>query len=319
MKIALIDPLEISLEELENCAAKLKTAGFDFTSYETRTLDHDEIVARAEDADVLIIANLPMPKEVLERLPKLKMISVAFAGVDHLDVDYCTANGIQVCNASGYSTIPVAELTVGMALSALREIVVCDAVTRAETGRAGRVGQDLAGKTVGIVGTGAIGCHAAKLFSAFGCRVIGWSRSEREDFCGEYVAKEELIRTADIVSLHTPLTPETTGLIGKSELEQMKSSAILINCARGPVVDQNALAQAMVKEEIAHAAIDVFDIEPPLAKNHPLLHTPNTTVTPHIAYATREAFSRRADIVVDNILCWQSKHLINAVNEPDHN
>lgn len=306
MKIALIDPLEISAEELASFDQTLTGAGHEFVSYDTRTLDADEIVSRCEGAEVVIIANLPFKENVLTRLPALKMISVAFTGVDHVDVAFCEANNIAVSNAAGYSTISVAELAVGMAINVYREGVACDAATRNLEGRAGRAGLDLAGKTVGILGTGSIGQHAAKLFNAFGCDVIGWSRSERDEFKqhGRYVDKDAFFASADIVSLHTPLNAETIGIVGEPELKSMKSSAVLINCARGPVVDQAALAAALTNGEIAHAAIDVFDVEPPLPKDHPLLGVPNTTLAPHVAYATKEAFSRRAVIVFDNITSW---------------
>jgi len=316
MNIALIDPLEISETELNSYKASFEQQGHTVTSYDKRTLDTDGIVKRSKDAEVLIIANLPMKRDVLEQLPKLKMISVAFTGVDHLDVAYCKEKGVAVCNAAGYSTISVAELAVSMALSALRETVACDAATRNLEGRAGRAGQDLADKTVGIIGTGSIGCHAAKLFSAFGCKVIGWSRSHRPEFTnagGTYVEKEDLFRLSDIVSLHTPLTPETTGIVGEAELAMMKKTATLVNCARGPVVNQDALAAAMKNGEIAHASIDVYDIEPPLPADHPLLNLPNTTLAPHVAYATREAFTRRAKIVFDNIIDWEAGKETNRV------
>lgn len=307
MRIALIDPLEISPDELLRHQQDMEQAGHQFIAHDHRSTDPDVIVERAKDADVLIIANLPMGRDILERLPKLKLISVAFTGLDHIDMETCERRGIKVMNAAGYSTIPVAEYSIGMVLSVYRDTIAGDRQTRELKGRNGSVGLDLAGKTIGIVGTGTIGCHAAKLYGAFGCKLLGWSRSERSEFTdlgGEYLKKEDLLPQVDILSLHTPLNAETTHLIGSDELALMPAHAILVNCARGPVVDSQALAEALQQQKLGHACIDVFEMEPPLPSEHPLLHSPNTTLSPHIAYATREAFTRRAKIVFDNITQW---------------
>lgn len=178
----------------------------------------------------------------------------------------------------------------------------------------GLVGNLLCGKTVGIVGAGAIGKKVAALSKAFGCSVIACNRSAVSDpAIDEQVSLEELLKRADIVSLHCPLTAETKGLIGKEQLALMKQSAILINTARGAVVDSDALAQALADGSIAGAACDVSEKEPPLDTAHPLLHSPNTIVTPHIAFASVESMEQRAEIVFNNLYSWLEGKQINAV------
>ena len=159
-------------------------------------------------------------------------------------------------------------------------------------------------QTVGIIGTGAIGTATAHLLSAFGAKVIAWSRSERPEVKAmglKYVSLEELLKESDIVTLHVPLCDETRGLIGKAELELMKPTALLVNTARGPVCDIAAVGRALVDGRIAGAAFDVFEQEPPLPLSHPLFSAPNCLLTPHIAFATEESFAARADIVFGHV------------------
>eukprot|EP00903_Cladosiphon_okamuranus_P003602 g3600.t1 len=179
--------------------------------------------------------------------------------------------------------------------------------TRQGKTRAGLVGSLLKGKTVGIVGTGAIGIRTAELCKAFGCKLLAYSRSQRQeaiDLGMEYVSLEKLLSESDIVSLHLPLAPGTQLLIGAQEIALMKSDAIILNVARGGVLDSQALADALNNGTIGGAAIDVFETEPPLDTSHPLLHSANTIVAPHVAFASAEAFDLRADIVFDHIRNW---------------
>ena len=233
---------------------------------------------------------------------------MAFTGVDHIDVDFCKEKGICVCNAAGYSTNAVAELAFGLAISVLRNIPACDAVCRKEGTKAGLVGGELFGKTFGIVGTGAIGGKVAKIAQAFGCKVVAYSRTVKPEMQGlgiEYMSLEDVLKVSDIVSLHVPLNDKTKGLIGEKEIALMKKNAILLNTARGPVVDSEALANALNEERIAGAGIDVFEMEPPVPADHPLMHSKHTVVTPHVAFASHEALFTRAQIVSENILKWE--------------
>ncbi|WP_244661399.1 NAD(P)-dependent oxidoreductase, partial [Lactobacillus nasalidis] len=177
---------------------------------------------------------------------------------------------------------------------------------QAGKGKSGLQGRELAGKTVGIVGTGAIGCRTAEIFKAFGCKLIGFSRSQKPAARAlglEYKLLDEVMQEADIVSLHTPLTPETKGLIGQKEICEMKEGAILINTSRGPVVDTEALASAL-KEGRIKAGLDVFDQDPPLPSDYPLLGLPNLVCTPHVGFDTRESIDRRAEMAFENVTAW---------------
>ena len=165
-------------------------------------------------------------------------------------------------------------------------------------------GREIGGRTVGIVGTGAIGTMTARLFQAFGAKVIAYSRTVRpevEAMGVAYVSLEELMARSDIVSIHVPNNQETKGLISKERIAAMKPSALLINVARGAIVDNAALAEALNKGKLAGAGIDVFDMEPPIPEDYPLLHAKNTVLTPHVAFATDESMLRRAEIVFQNV------------------
>lgn len=309
MKIVIIEPLGITTEKLEEAASAVKQKGHELICYDTRTEDTEELIQRGKDADIIIIANLPFRKAVLEHCKSLKLLSVAFTGVDHVDIDYCKRNGITVCNAAGYSTNAVAELAFGLAISVLRNITACDKVARIEGTKAGLVGSELYNKTFGVVGTGAIGTKVATIAKAFGCNVIAYSRTKRESVeqAGiKYVSLEELLKQSDIVSLHVPLNDATKGLIGKQQIALMKKTAILLNTARGGVVDSQALADALNEQRIAGAGIDVFEMEPPIPNTHPLVNAKNTVLTPHVAFASHEALYTRAQIVFDNIINWEA-------------
>ena len=211
--------------------------------------------------------------------------------------------GIKVSNASGYSTVAVAELTIAMMLDLLRRVPQVDAACRAGGTKAGLVGNELEGKTVALVGTGHIGHRVAELVHAFGAKVIaynGFSHKADTELI-KYLPMKGMMEQADIVSLHCPVTDKSKGLINKETLSYMKPTAFLINEARGPVVVSQDLADALNSGKIAGAGIDVFENEPPLDTNHPLLHAKNTIVTPHVAFATAESMAKRAVIVFDNI------------------
>ena len=304
MKIVLLEELGVSKDKIDKQAEKLASMGHELITYAKNT-DPKIQVERTKDADVIMLANMPLSKEVVEEAKHLKFIDVAFTGVDHIPMEEAKARNIAVSNASGYATQAVAELCISFMIQLLRNIEQTQKRCREGGTKDGWIGSLLCGKTVGIVGAGAIGKKTAKLCKAFGCRVIAYSRSKVEDsVIDRQVPLDELLKEADIVSLHCPLTKETKGLIGKEQLEFMKKEAILINTARGPVVDSKALADALTEGKIAGAACDVFETEPPLDTDHPLLHTPNTIVTPHIAFASKESMEQRAEIVFDNLYSW---------------
>lgn len=305
MKIVLLESLGISQEVLENYANTLRSQGHEFAAYEKDTSPAVQL-ERAKDADILMIANMPLSGEVIRGCKNLKFIDVAFTGVDHVDLEAAKERGVAVSNASGYSNESVAELTLCMMLSLLRNVPQVEARCRQGSTKDGLVGRELKGKTVGIIGVGAIGARTAQLCLAFGCKVLGYCRHpEKNPVPGvTYVGLEELLKSSDIVSLHCPQTPETIGLINRERLALMKNTAILINAARGPIVDSQALADSLNEGRLAGAGIDVFEQEPPLDTKHPLLHSKNTLVTPHVAFASEESMVMRAEIVFDNIQVW---------------
>ena len=299
MKIVLLESLAISKEALNKYSEKLTAAGHEFTCYE-RDFFTEVLIERAKDADIIMLANMPLKGEVIRACKNLKYINIAFTGVDHVDLEACKEMGVKVSNASGYSTESVAELALSMMISLLRNVSKVDTRCREGKTKDGLVGFELKGKKVGIVGFGAIGKRTAELLNVFGCEIIAYNHREKAvpDYV-KLVSLDELLTTSDIISLHCPLNASTKGLIGKDEIAKMKENAILINTARGAVVDSKALAEALNEGKIAAAGIDVFETEPPLDVNHPLLTAKNTLVTPHIAFATKESMLLRAEIVFD--------------------
>ncbi len=304
MNIVCVESLGIPQSRFESLKAHYTTMGHTFTYYMDRREDNHTLIERMCDADIAVISNIKLPATVLSQCPKLRYLSVGFTGLDHIDLDYCRENNIQVQNAAGYSTIAVSELAVGMMLDLLRGITTMDSVIRQGKSRGTFLGGELRGKTVGVVGTGAIGNATIRLLLAFGAKVIAYSRTERPDVKAlgvEYMPLADIMRQSDIVTLHTPLTDKTRGLIGKKQIALMKPYALLVNTARGPVCDIAAVAAALREGRIAGAAFDVFEQEPPLPLDHPLLSAPNCLLTPHVAFATEESFAARADIVFGHI------------------
>jgi D-3-phosphoglycerate dehydrogenase len=304
MKLVIIEPLGVEQKKLLDIASAALDKAVEIVYYDTRTTDAKELIARGKDADVIAVSNLPLSAEVINGFDKLKLLSVAFTGVDHIALDACRAKGVTVCNCAGYSTAAVADLVFGLVVALYRNIIPCDKVVRAHGTKDGLVGFELEGKTFGVVGLGAIGTRVAKIARAFGCSVIAYSRSPKQVDGVTFTDLETLLKTSDIVSLHVPLNDKTRGLIGKEQLALMKSSAILINTARGPVVDSAALAEALREGRVAGAGVDVFETEPPLDPAHPLLNAPHVVATPHVAFATKEALVKRAVIVFDNVAKW---------------
>lgn len=313
MKAIIIEPLGVSEEILMNLINDTFKYDIEFTYYDTRTTDECELIKRGKDADIILVSNLSLSENVLSNCKNLKMISVAFTGVDHIAMNYCKNNDILVSNSSGYSNIAVSELVFGLALTVFRNIITCDKTTRVGGTKAGLIGYELFGKKFGVIGTGAIGTRTLELAKAFGCEVYAYSRTKKDIDGVTFVSMEELLETCDIVSLHVPLNESTTHLINKNNINLMKKNAILINTARGKVVESEALADALNNDVIAGAAVDVYEIEPPIATDHPLLQAKNLVATPHIAFATHEALYKRAIIVMDNIVRWVEGTPINVV------
>lgn len=313
-KIVIMESLGISAEELAARKAPFEAQGHVFMDY-PKTTDPAKLIEEAKDADAMILANMPMPADVLRKCDKLKFIDVAFTGVDHVGLDAAKEKNIAVSNASGYSNEAVSELVIGTTLSLARNLRSVEDRCREGKDKTGLVGWEIKGKTVGIIGLGKIGTRTAELFHAFGATVLAQSRTHHDGIAEyiEQVTQEELLRRSDIVVLHCPLNDSTRGMINAEKLAMMKPTALLVNVARGPVVVEKDLAAALENGVIAGAAIDVFDKEPPLDTTSPILHAPNCLVTPHVAFATQQSMSLRAEIVFDNLAKWMEGHQINTI------
>lgn len=307
MHIEVIEPLGISKGELDAVTAPLREEGHTVKEAAAKPASPEEIVGRATDAEILMTANHPVPGEVIRRLPGLRMLSIAFTGYDHVDIDACRERGVAVTNAAGYATEATAEMTLLLMLGVLRKVLPCDAATRSGLTRTGLIGRELKGKTVGIIGTGAIGTRVAELVHAFGAEILAWSRTEKDtlkELGGRYVPMDTLLAESDIVTPHVPLNETTRGLLGSEELKKVKEGAVVVNAARGPIIDTDALVAALEGGRVAGAGIDVFETEPPIDLSHPLLNAPNVLVAPHVGFATREALLDRAERSFGNIEAW---------------
>ncbi len=267
-----------------------------------------EMVAeRLCDCEVVILNKVKLNESNLKDAKSLKLICVFATGYDNIDTEYCAKNGIAVCNVVGYSTDSVAQLTVSMALSLCTRLAdYTEYVNSGEYSKSGRQNQlepvyhEISGKTWGIVGMGNIGKKVAQVATALGCKVIVYSRSHKEGY--ENVDIDTLCSEADIISVHTPLTPETENLITRDRISMMREGAVFINVARGKVADENAIADAVLANKI-FAGVDVYSTEP-FPIEHPytkLLGNKNACLTPHMAWGAYEARVRCLNEIIDNI------------------
>ncbi len=297
--------------ERHTLRAPLRDPAFEHTMryYDDAASRPAELLKRLKDATVVIVNKTPLRADLLGRLPKLKLIAVAATGTDNIDLEFCRARGIEVRNVRGYAGETVPEHVFMMILALSRNLLGYRADVRAglwhrsdqfclQTHRVG----DLRGATLGIVGHGTLGRGVERLARAFGMEVLISERKGAGRLRKGRTRFEEVLRLGDVLTLHVPLNDETRNMIGHGELTLMKRTAILINCARGGVVDEWALAGALRKDRIAGAGVDVLSTEPPGLGN-PLLDPdlPNIIVTPHIAWAGSRAQQVLADQIVDNI------------------
>lgn len=304
MKTVIMESLGISEERLQALEAPLQAKGMTFASY-ARTADAETLKEQGKDADAVIIANMPFGDDIIRACPQLKFIDVAFTGVDHVGLKAAQEKQIAVSNASGYSNEAVAELAVGTVLSSYRYLRETEDNCRHGQTKENYIGNEIKGKTVGIIGLGKIGMRSAELFHAFGAEII--ASKKHPSSLPAWITltdTDEVLKRADIVVLHCPLNEETRGMINAEKISLMKKNALLVNMARGPVVNAADLADALTKGTIAGAAADVFDKEPPLSENEPLLKAPHVIMTPHIGFATKEAMEIRAEIVFANLAAW---------------
>ena len=286
---------------------RLKPYG-DVVVYDDRPGTPEEKLRRAVDADILINSRglVKWPAEILRQLPKLKLISLCSIGTDMIALDAAKERGIVVCNQPGRTAPVVAEHSFGLMFAlAKRAAFLTAAVKAGEWPRRDNV--YLQGKTLGVIGAGHIGAEMARLGTAIGMNVIAWTyhpSEERAKQLGvQFVAFDELLRDADVVSLHVKLTAASRHLIGERELRLMKPNALLINVARGGVLDTDALVRALDSGHLGGAAIDVYDEEPPPA-NHPLLSCEQVIFTPHCADMTPEGVELLNEGAVDNVIAF---------------
>ncbi len=277
----------------------------------------DVLLQKAREVDALVtLLTDKIDKELLNNAPRLRIVAQYAVGYDNIDVDYATKRGVYVTNTPGVLTDATADLTWAILLAAARRVVEADKFVRSgdywKTGTGWHpmmmLGAHVTGKTLGIIGMGRIGRAVAKRAKGFGMRILYYQRHrlpedvERE-LGAKYVDLETLLRESDFVSIHVPLTEETYHMIGERELRLMKRSAVLVNTARGAVVDTNALVKALKEGWIAAAALDVFEQEP-LPPDHPLTKLNNVVLTPHIGSATIETRTKMAELVAENLIAF---------------
>lgn len=289
--------------------ADVRRPAFEHEWVEYEKTSPEEVAERLLDASIAVTNKVPLGREVLERLPKLRMVAVVATGTDMIDLDAARERGLTVSNVRGYARTVVPEHVFALILALRRNLFAYrEDVRRGEWSRAEAfclldhpIG-DLRGSTLGLVGYGSIGRGVETLARAFGMRVLVSEHKGAAAVREGRTPFEDVLRASDVLSLHAPLTPQTRHMIGREELKLMKGSALLINCARGGVVDEEALADALREGGIGGAGVDVLGSEPPREGN-PLLELdlPNLIVTPHVAWASREAMQALADQLIDNI------------------
>jgi len=300
---------KIVFVEHDTLRAPLRRPSFEHTMHYYFEPNHGDLMELLKDATVVIVNKMRLSADVLKRLPRLKLIAVVATGTDNIDLKFCRARGIEVRNVRGYARETVPEHVMMMALALSRNLLGYREDVRA--GLWHRSDQfclqthwvrDLYGSTLGIVGYGTLGRGVERLARAFGMGVLISERKGAEEVREGRTPFDEVMHRSDVLTLHVPLNEETRNLIGREELVLMKRTAFLINCARGGVVDEWALAGALRKGRIGGAGVDVLSTEPPGLGN-PLLDPdlPNIIVTPHVAWAGDRAQKELADRLVDNI------------------
>jgi glycerate dehydrogenase len=283
----------------------------------------ESIVERVKEADIVLTNKTPLRADVLANLPKLRLIGVLATGYDVVDVEFAGSRGIPVANVPGYSTTSVAQTVFALLLELCQRVRLHSDAVHAG---AWSISPDfsfhlsplteLSGKTLGIVGYGRIGEQVARIGSAFGMRIAAHRRTlggrpPYENFV--WTDLPALYRESDVISFHCPLTPETKGMVNKESLRSMKPTALLINTARGKLIVERDLAEALANGTIAGAALDVLSVEPP-PRDHPLLGVGRCLITPHLAWATKEARDRLVETMVGNIHGFLDGRPVNVVN-----
>jgi len=319
MKIVILDGYTINPGDLswEGLAALGELTIYDRTEKTTQV-----IAQRIGDADAVFTSKVPVTEEILRRCPNVKFVGALATGYNVIDTEACRARNIPVCNVPAYSTAAVAQTTISLLLelcvraghhnsavkegrwTACRDFCFWDSPIT-----------ELDGKTMGIIGFGSIGKAVGTIAKAFGMKVFatGSRPTEEGRAIGTYVDLDTLLKEADVISLHCPLFPETEHIINRNSIAKMKDGVLILNTSRGPLIDSEALAEALKSGKVGGAGVDVLPIEPPPAEE-PLLSAPNCVITPHLAWASLEARARLVDITVKNLQKFLDGTPINVVN-----
>ena len=301
MKIVVVD--HVYLEEQH--VKKLRSIA-DLKIFDDIPKTPNDLKERIKEADIVIVGWSHLTEGIIKSAEKLKMVSIWATTCHYVDLEAAKKRGIAVTHVPGYATEAVAEHAFAMLLAAARKLLQADRhVRRGEFDWRPFRGRELAGKTLGMIGTGAIGCRVAEIGKAFKMKLLAFDKYpnfERAEEIGmEYVGLQTLLKESDIITLHVPLTQETEGLIGKKEIEVIKSGCILINTSQGKIIDEKALINALKSRKLSCAGLDVFEEEPP-QKDNLLFKLDNTVFSPHIGFHTVEAAKKCTDICIENAM-----------------
>jgi D-3-phosphoglycerate dehydrogenase len=314
MKIVVSEPIYL----IDEYRGRLKAMG-ELEAYDSMPASDEEFVRRIKDAEIVIAGRYGFSAESIRQAPRLRMIALWQTGYDNVDLAAATSRGVVVSNVHNYAFDTVAEFAFALALNLLRKVDKADMSLRKGMFDWRRyVGKELMGKTMGVIGLGSIGRRVVQLAHGFNMNVLSVTahpNPERAHALGvKFVSLDTLLAGSDIVSLHVPLTPETEHMIGASELARMKPTAVLINTARGKIVDERALVEALREKKIAGAGLDVFETEP-LPMDSPLLELDNVVLTPHIAFLSEESIDECTRVTIENVEMFIKGRPRNVVNQ----
>ena len=312
-RISVIDNLVIDADQLE----RLHSLG-EASVYSSKAADEKEILERIGEAEIVVISATPISAQVIREAPNLELIAIWSTGYNHVDVDEASKQSVLVCNVPGGTARSVAEHGIALMLALAKRLREADLFVR-HGGYAWDAfsATELAGKTCGVIGTGSIGSQIAKMARGIGMRVLAYTKHPSEERAArlgvEFVGLEQLLEESDVICLSTVLTPETEGMIGAEQFSRMKRRPILVNVARGQLIDQNALVDALNSGQISGAGLDVLDKEPP-EKDEPLLAEERVILTPHMGSNTPEAMANLTNKCLDNVAAYIAGNPQNLVN-----
>ena len=315
LTLAVLDDYQRVASSLADWASLGSDVSVEF--FHDHLVDRDALVTRLERFDAIAIMRerTPFPRELVERLPRLRLLVTTAMRNASIDVQACSEHGITVCGTGAGAGAGTTELTWTLILALVRGLTQEDRALRGGTWQT-LLGTQVRGKTLGIVGLGKIGEGVARIGSAFGMNVIAWSQNltpERANACeATQVEKDDLFARADVVTIHLVLSDRTRGIVGRAEIAKMKPTAYLVNTSRGPIVDADALVDALRAGRFAGAGLDVYEREP-LDRNDPLLSAPNTILTPHVGYVTRETYEVFYCGIVEAVRAWRSGSPIRVI------